>query len=312
MSETADAPQTVEQRLGPKLYRKRIEREQSLTRPYLIRRGNFLGEILPGYAIIDAALKLTGLSKSGYQNFLNLQIVEQPVSLKNLPDAFEGFRLLQLSDLHLDLHTEMTAVILDKLKGLEYDLAVITGDYRDSTHGHHGVAIEETEKVVSALEKPVYAILGNHDFISKVEPLESVGLTMLLNESAHVEREGQRLYFAGVDDPSFYRTHDLEAATCQIPADACTILLSHSPDLCHEAARTGFAYMLSGHTHGGQICLPGGIPLIHHCRAGRRYVAGAWECHGMPGYTSRGTGACRIAARFNCPPEMTIHILKRA
>ena len=88
--------------------------------------------------------------------------------------------------------------------------------------------------------------------------------------------------------------------------------MAHAPEPFRAAASLGFALMLGGHTHGGQICLPGGFALIGHSRAPHWVRAGAWRWRQMQGYTSRGAGSSIIAARFNCPPEVTIHCLRRA
>ena len=121
---------------------------------------------------------------------------------------------------------------------------------------------------------------------------------------------GTRRYrFLGLER---YRTHNLEAAAAAIPPAAPAILLAHAPEPFRAAASLGFALMLCGHTHGGQICLPGGFALISHSRAPQCVRAGAWRWRQMQGYTSRGAGSSIIAARFNCPPEVTIHCLRRA
>jgi hypothetical protein len=90
------------------------------------------------------------------------------------------------------------------------------------------------------------------------------------------------------------------------------ILLSHSPEIFSEAERVGFDLQLSGHTHGGQLCLPGGLPVIVPCRVDRMFVNGRWSHLTLQGYTSPGTGSCALAARWNCPPEIALHILHSA
>jgi predicted MPP superfamily phosphohydrolase len=142
--------------------------------------------------------------------------------------------------------------------------------------------------------------------------LERDGLPILLNETAEIRRGGDSLWIAGVDDPHYFQTHDLAGTRTKAPADAFVILLSHSPETYAEAAAQGFALQLSGHTHGGQICLPGGRHVVVPCKSPRRFIAGAWQHGSLQGYTSRGTGACGVAARWNCPPEITLHTLRRA
>jgi predicted MPP superfamily phosphohydrolase len=89
-----------------------------------------------------------------------------------------------------------------------------------------------------------------------------------------------------------------------------SILLSHTPEIYRQAAHAGFKLLLSGHTHGGQICLPGAIPLTLDSVLPRRMGAGAWKYHDMVGYTSVGVGSCIVPVRLNCPPEITLHCLR--
>jgi predicted MPP superfamily phosphohydrolase len=154
-------------------------------------------------------------------------------------------------------------------------------------------------------------VLGNHDFVEIVPPLEAAGLRFLLNESIAVERGGDRLHLVGVDDPHYYETDNLEDALAGLPDDEPKVLLCHSPELYRPAAACGLDLMLCGHTHAGQICLPGGIPLLTNARCPRRLRVGAWRYRELAGYTSAGTGSCGVPVRFFCPPEMTLHELRR-
>ena len=165
--------------------------------------------------------------------------------------------------------------------------------------------------ILESRNLPQFGILGNHDFIEMVRELERHGLPILLNEATPLERDGQQLWIVGVDDPQFYKTHDFARARRGVPEDACTILLCHSPEIHTEAANHKFDLMLSGHTHGGQICLPGGRHVVLSTKNLKQpYIKGPWSSGKMLGYTSRGTGCCGVAARLNCPPEITVHILR--
>jgi len=142
-----------------------------------------------------------------------------------------------------------------------------------------------------------------------VPGLEGMGIGVLLNESTTIIRGDQRIHLAGIDDAHFYRVDNIQEAAAGIPAYEFSILLSHTPEIYRQAAHAGFDLMLSGHTHGGQICLPGSIPVTLDSVLPRRMGSGAWTYQQMAGYTSVGVGACIVAVRLNCPPEITLHQL---
>lgn len=262
--------------------------------------------------LVARVVKLCGCYGWGHRNFRDIRVEQNIVRHPRLPPGLRGLRILQLSDLHLDLDASLTAEILRRLEGLEYDLAVITGDFRNKTDTDHGPSTRETLDLLPALHQPIYAILGNHDFIEVVPPLERAGVRFLLNEVSTLDWGGDTLHLAGVDDPYFYRTHDLAGVRDLIPDEGFSLLLCHSPETYREVAAHGFDVMLSGHTHGGQICLPGGFAIIRVAKVPTALLAGAWEYHGTLGYTSRGTGSCGVPLRFFCPPEITLHVLESA
>ncbi len=261
--------------------------------------------------LIYYSLKLTGLFKYGHNNFLNIQTVENEIPLSNLPKAFDGYRILHLSDLHLDIDPSITPVIVAKVANLDYDLAVITGDYRAGTGGDYRLAMQETAKIIGALHAPKYGVLGNHDFIEFVPYLEEAGLPILLNESIQLERDEAGIYLSGVDDTHFYETDNLQRTREAIPNGTTSILLSHSPELYRAAAASGYDLMFSGHTHAGQICLPGRIILLGNARTPRKLLYGNWDYHTLKGYTSAGTGSSGVPVRFFSPPEIVVHTLRR-
>ena len=113
--------------------------------------------------------------------------------------------MLQLSDIHIDLDPRLVGVIREKLKDLSYDLAVITGDFRNTTNADYQPSVRDTLSLLSTFTAPVFGVLGNHDFIEIVPPLERGGLRFLLNEFSVIDHNGARFYLAGVDDAHFYR-----------------------------------------------------------------------------------------------------------
>jgi uncharacterized protein len=153
-------------------------------------------------------------------------------------------------------------------------------------------------------------VLGNHDTIRMVPGLEEMGIRMLLNECEAISRDGETIYLAGIDDAHYYRVDNIEKAASDIPDNGFSILLSHTPEVYRQAAHAGFDLLLSGHTHGGQICLPGSIPITLDSVLPRRMGSGAWKHGEMVGYTSVGVGTSIVAVRINCLPEITLHHLR--
>jgi predicted MPP superfamily phosphohydrolase len=311
LPETSDF-RSVARRLGTPLLRRRLHRQANL-RANLVHQGEgalAVEKIIPVDRIITGILRLAGLRARGRANCLAVRVNTREQPLAALPRAFDGFRLLQLTDLHLDLIPGFADTVIRLIRETPHDLAVITGDFADHPAGYFHRCLDDLRRIVGELAPSPLAILGNHDILEIVPPLESAGLRMLLNENTRLTKDGRDLWIAGIDDPHFYRTHDLAAARSGIPDGACAILLSHSPETYDEAERLGFDFMLSGHTHGGQICLPGGIALIRNGNCPRAQFVGAWSHRGLRGYTSPGTGSCAVAARFHCPPEITLHTLR--
>jgi uncharacterized protein len=263
-------------------------------------------------ALIEGVLRLSGLYWQGRRNAAKIQLRQNEVVSNRVAKAFDGFKILHLSDLHTDMSQQVLSPLLDLLPGLEYDLCVLTGDYRGETFGPFDLTLAGMARLRGALNGPVYGILGNHDTIQMVPGLEGLGIRMLLNESVVIERGGRRIHLAGIDDAHFYRVDNIEKAADTIPHDEFSILLSHTPEIYRQAAHAGFDLLLSGHTHGGQICLPGGIPITLDSVLPRSLGSGAWTYKDMAGYTSVGAGSSVVPVRFNCPPEITLHCLRSA
>jgi predicted MPP superfamily phosphohydrolase len=197
------------------------------------------------------------------------------------------------------------------VSGLTYDLCVLTGDYRGRTFGPFHACLQNIRGLREVLEGDIYGVLGNHDTIMMVPDLERMGIRMLLNEHATIERDGGRIFLAGIDDAHFYRVDNIEKAAAVIPHDEFSILLSHTPEIYRQASHAGFDLLLAGHTHGGQICLPGGTPITLGAKLPRTMGRGSWRYRGMAGYTSVGTGSCAVPVRFSCLPEITLHRLRK-
>jgi uncharacterized protein len=260
-------------------------------------------------SLIRNALRLAGLYRRGCRNAERVEVRHNVIRSRRLPARFDGFSILHISDLHVELSQGANRRLIELVGDLRYDLCVLTGDYRSQTFGPCAAALEGLRLLRANLEAPVYAVLGNHDSIRMVPGLEGMGIGVLLNESTTIIRGDQRIHLAGIDDAHFYRVDNIQEAAAGIPAYEFSILLSHTPEIYRQAAHAGFDLMLCGHTHGGQICLPGSIPITLDSILPRHMGSGAWTYQQMAGYTSVGVGACIIAVRLNCPPEITLHQL---
>ena len=188
------------------------------------------------------------------------------------------------------------------------DLILLGGDYVSESPRYAGSAAEIIGYLVSETPLGGYAVLGNHDLsvsASKVTAaLDNVGVAVLRNQTTSVSYGGETLWIAGIDETLLGRP-DPDATFAQVPNGAAALALWHEPQFAEETAAQGAFLQLSGHTHGGQIRLPGvgpvGLP-IH----GKRYVMGLNRAAGMAIYTARGVGVYRPPLRFNCPPEVTL------
>lgn len=259
---------------------------------------------------IRGGMRLLGLHGRGVRNALDIRCVTHEVSCPRLPPALDGFRILQLSDLHIDIGPQFQHALLEAVRRVEYDLVVLTGDYRFRTFGDIEPALRGLEALRAQLRGEVYAVLGNHDSIRMVPAMEQMGIRLLLNESSAVGRGPERFHLVGIDDAHFFGVDSLEKALNGVPLDAMTVLLSHTPEVYRQAAHAAVDLMLSGHTHGGQICLPGGYPITLDARLPRSFGRGAWRYGQMTGYTSPGAGSSIVGLRLNCPPEITVHRLR--
>ena len=232
--------------------------------------------------IVRTALKLTGLYGRARQNADHVVVKKHNVAFANLPSAFHNFTILHISDLHADISVGAMRHLVSVVGGLHYDICVLTGDYRGKTYGPFEKSLEIINELQAQLKGPVYGVLGNHDSIRMAPSMEAMGICMLFNECEPIVRDGQRIFLAGVDDPHFYRADDIERAASQIPSDAFSILLAHTPEVYDRAMSARFDLMLCGHTHGGQLCLPGGIPIKLEAALPRfhgRWTMAPW-CYG--------------------------------
>jgi uncharacterized protein len=303
------------ERIGEGHLRKRLTRQVDLAAKFYAK-GGFASFHLENvefiHVILEYMLKSLGLYQQGLENALDYRIEAVPVPLENLPSQFDGFRILQLTDIHADVINDSGRKLFKILKNIHADLCVITGDFRFLTQDVYDKALERTTQIIDVIDAPygTLGILGNHDFIEFVPGLEEAGLKMLLNEAVSIQQDDAEIWLIGVDDAHLYDCHDIPKAMSNVPEKEIKILLSHTPEIYAEAEDAGVDYIICGHTHGGQICMPGGIPIITNARCPRRFCSGSWRYRQMSGHTSRATGSSGLPVRFNCPPEVTIYKLE--
>ncbi|MFN2138537.1 MAG: metallophosphoesterase [Candidatus Promineifilaceae bacterium] len=239
-------------------------------------------------------------------------VVPVVVPMSGLDPVFEGYRIVQISDLHMGhwLNAERLEGVAGLVNAQSPDLIVITGDF--VSYSLRQVAGDMVNGL-SLLDAPdgVVAVLGNHDHW--LDPngvrrlLRAAGVRELPNEVLSLQRGAAHLHIAGIDD-LIAGEPDFEQVLRQIPARGAAVLLAHEPDFADESAASGrFGLQLSGHSHGGQILLPGIGPIRGHMF--RRYPLGRYQVGHMVQYTNPGIGTHVLRLRINVPPEITVFTL---
>jgi predicted MPP superfamily phosphohydrolase len=284
-----------------------MDTNYTAARDHLTNRRDFLRKAL--YLTAGASMMTLGTALYGTKlepEWLKLERVR--ITLPNLPPAFDGYRIAQLTDLHVGPGTAPSTIskAVQMALALQPDLVVGTGDYVTGLVDQRALHAYMAP-LASAAPDGMWAIMGNHDHWSKVkvvrEVLESAGVTELRNAHTIIERDGQALWLAGVDDV-WERRHDLRRALTGIPTDATVILLAHEPDFADEVFPLGrVSLQLSGHSHGGQVRLPGVGALVTPT-LGTKYQIGLRQLGSMWLYTNRGVGQSH-SIRINCRPEVT-------
>jgi predicted MPP superfamily phosphohydrolase len=264
--------------------------------------------------VIKLSLKWTGLDNRGYSNALKIEVSEHEISSGRLPEAFDGFRILHISDLHVDGIPELLDVLVEKALSVDFDLCILGGDFRFHNCGNTRSVCDRMKSLVSRIAargKSIVGILGNHDEYEIGRELEGVGVKMLINDKFRVERNGSEFFICGIDDCHYYASDDLGATLEGVPPDAFKVLVSHSPEIYAKAEKAGVDLCLAGHTHGGQICPLKGVPILIQAKIPRSLATGRWTFGRLIGITNRGVGSSGVPARFNCPPEIVCITLKK-
>jgi predicted MPP superfamily phosphohydrolase len=256
-----------------------------------------------------------------------IETVRKDIYIGDLPDGLEGITVAQLSDIHLDEFTEpfLLREAIDRINRLHPDVVLLTGDFVSAEVLPQKLTADaawQCGRLLRRLECPHrYAIFGNHDIFAGreqvKEALQSNGITALQNAYLPIERNGGRLWLAGIDDP-VYGQPNLEQtipARIQNQPKEPVVLMCHAPDFVdylrtHPAGQAA-SLVLSGHTHGGQIRLPVIGPL-HLPPGGQKYIEGLFRFGSTQLYVNRGIGSVTLPFRFNCRPEITLLTLRQA
>jgi predicted MPP superfamily phosphohydrolase len=276
------------------------------------------GGTIPGsvrYTAATAAMLLSALGVYQATRVPSLKDVE--IAIPGLPPQFDGYRLLQLTDLHISrlFPKEWAQAAVERSNVLGVDLIVVTGDLIDGSFGARRTDVAPLRELRA--RDGVWVIPGNHEYFFGYEEwmlqYASLGMQALANDHTVLERDGGSLVLAGVTDlsapRSFHPAPDLSAALEGAPSDAPIILLDHQPRNAAQAAARGVALQLSGHTHGGMI--PGLDRLV--ARANNGFVSGRYQVGGMTLYVNNGTALWPgFALRLGRPSELTRITLRRA
>ncbi|MBF0426941.1 MAG: metallophosphoesterase [Magnetococcales bacterium] len=290
------------------------ERRERVMRSFVDQSGLDRSWIGAGMRRIRAIVQDTAFYRRGIRNALAIRHVVETLTFPNLPAAFDGYELLQVSDPHFGVLPELDAAILQALAGQRCDLCVLTGDFRARFFDAHAHALTNMRQLIQGISARdgFIAILGNHDTAAMVSPLEESGYRVLINEHLTLPRQDAAIRILGLDDPHFFPSEMALSALAMPREEEFGIVLVHTPELVAEAARHGFDLYLCGHTHGGQICWPTGRPIITGMRQGSaRHGQGLWRHGNMTGRTSNGLGSSAIPARYFNRPETVRIILRR-
>jgi predicted MPP superfamily phosphohydrolase len=253
-----------------------------------------------------------------------IDVTHRDIRIRSLPSSFEGMRIAQLSDIHLEEFTEpfLLRQAIEQINRIQPDMVLLTGDfvsYEIMSRKFSMRTAWQCAEMLTELKCPQrYAILGNHDhWLSGTEvtrALRTNGIPVLINASVPIERGGSRIWLAGLDDPLCGRP-DPNGAIPELARGADgepLIMMCHAPDyvdtLLKHPAGKAVSLVLSGHTHGGQVRIPF-VGALELPPGGRKYVEGLFRLGEMQLYVNRGIGTVGVPFRFQCPPEISVFTL---
>lgn len=247
------------------------------------------------------------------------RLVRVDVELPRLPSRFDGLTIAHLSDFHFDPYFSVTPIqsAVRIVNDVKPDLAVLTGDFvtRPLVKTPSTVidAVRQADACADLLRQVrtplgMWAVLGNHDALTHALHVETAlrhaEVQVLRNRAVPLERNGERIWLAGVDDV-LAGGNDLERALRGIPAVDAVVLLVHEPDFADQVANYSVDLQLSGHSHGGQVRFPF-VGAVYLPTLARKYPLGLRQVGRLQLYTNPGIGTLGIPVRWNCPPEVTL------
>ena len=261
-------------------------------------------------------LKTTKLWERARSEYFDIKVKRYMLAFPELPPSFSGKKILFISDLHYPARGQFHKNVLEAVRSCEFDYCLLGGDYAWGNGEFPIHVCRHLNSLIGEIRNHtdvIFAILGNHDSMFIAEHFESLGVQMLINDSAVIEGKGfDKIIVSGIGDRHNLNNADWDKMELSTASDIkFRLLLCHNPDYYKRAESYGYSMMLCGHTHAGQFCLPGGIPIVTNCRAPRMYSRGRWQYGKMQGITSAGVGSSRLTARLNCPAELSVITLIR-
>ena len=265
--------------------------------------------------------------RQGFQTFMTqtrgstkfkpelFDLVNVNVKINDLPFTFHNYRIINLTDIHLGqwISPEYLNGVTDYVNSLNPDMITLTGDYVSYIlEGYEDDLLDSFKKLKAKDGK--FAVLGNHDHWAGADEIREIlkqsDIVDLSNDVYTLEKKGEKLNISGVDSLTV-GADDFDKVLEKLPNDGASILLVHEPDFAEISSKTNrFDLQMSGHSHGGQLVIPGVKTTPFRCSYSIKYPVGAYKVKNMIQYTSKGLGTNSFCLRINCKPENTQFYLK--
>ena len=250
----------------------------------------------------------------------NIQVEKINIEIENLPEMFDGTKIVHLTDFHSYGFNKREKKVLEMVDQLDPDFVFITGDFVDRKTEDIDSVQKFWKELGNQYQGKIFGVLGNHEYGNKnadsdslEELLEKSGIVILDNENQKIFQEDEYIYLVGVDDPDT-GNDDLKEAATDTEKDIPKILLAHSPDIINDLnslKEEKIDLILAGHTHGGQIGIPFVRPFWVPTKNRGKYASGLFIFDSVHLYVNRGVGLSVLPIRFNCPPEITVIELQK-